>query len=348
MKGEQIIWAAIILGIIYASWDAISPFAGPIFFGVILAYALYPLHRRLKKRVGNRASAALITVVFVVAGGALTAELIMMSAQVAASLYTGVLEFKGWLLSQPLPPDVSKFLTDFTRQIVPRLSDAISKEALSLPTYILKLFVFLLAFYYSLTRAEWISGKIYLSLPDKNRELGEKLLKSANKTLNALVRAWLLLNVAKSILMTLGFIIFGVADLSTAVVAGFLTFLFSFVPLFEGWMIWLAAAAYFFIHGMYGHAVGIAVYGFLLVSPMPDYTVRPLLVAKDAELDETLVFIGMIGGTWAMGLKGLIIGPIVLNLLLVLLKEWKKLINGQESSRRPSPSRSEPQAHPPA
>lgn len=94
----------------------------------------------------------------------------------------------------------------------------------------------------------------------------------------------------------------------------------------------LIAGAYFAKEGMYLHAVGISLYGFLLVSPMPDYTVRPMMVAKDANLDETLVFIGMVGGTWAMGVKGLIIGPIVLNLLLVLLKEWK----GGELSKEPS------------
>lgn len=48
------------------------------------------------------------------------------------------------------------------------------------------------------------------------------------------MRAWLVLNVMKGFLMTLGFIIFGVSDLYTAIVAGFLTFVFSFVPpLFE-------------------------------------------------------------------------------------------------------------------
>jgi predicted PurR-regulated permease PerM len=184
--------------------------------------------------------------------------------------------------------------------------------------------------------------------PEKNRHLAEEILESLNKTLGALVRAWLVLNFIKGILMTFGFIVFGVSDLYTAIVAGFLTFIFSFIPLFEGWMIWLAAAVYFAVNGAYVHAIGIALYGFFLVSPMPDYTIRPMMVARDTDLDETLVFIGMIGGTWAMGVKGLLIGPIVLNLLLVLLKEWKRTVTLRESSRRLSPSQAEPSPRPQA
>ncbi|WP_457751082.1 AI-2E family transporter [Thermococcus sp.] len=348
MKGETIAWATVILGILYTAWKVTSPFVSALFFGVVLAYAVYPLQKRLRKKFSSPVSALLLTAIMIGLGGAITAGLLIISAQVAYSFYQGVVDFIDWLLQQPLPPEVIKFINDFSRQFIPKLSDALSRQAFSIPGYLLQLLVFFLAFYYSLAYSEEIMRKIHSSLPEKNRELGEKLLESVNKTLSALVRVWLLLNIAKGFLMTLGFLIFGVSDLYTAIVAGFLTFIFSFIPLFEGWMIWLLAAAYFVLHGMYGHAIGIAVYGFLLVSPMPDYTIRPMMVAKDAELDETLVFIGMIGGTWAMGVKGLIIGPIVLNLLLVLLKEWKKITSGKEPSHQPSPSPSEPQAHPPS
>ncbi|NJE00573.1 AI-2E family transporter [Thermococcus sp. JdF3] len=346
MRAELIAWTAAVLIIAYLAWETVSPLITPIFFGIVLAYAAYPIHRRLSGRMGRKKSAAALTVGTVGLGGVVTFELLMISVKVASSFYDSIVDFFDWLMSQPLPPEVLAFLERFSDQLIPRVSEYISHETLSLPLYILQLLVFLLTFYHSLAYAEEISKQIHLSLPRKNRELGERILESLNKTLGALVRAWLVLNVIKGILMTFGFLLFGVSDLYTAIVAGFLTFLFSFVPLFEGWMIWAIAAAYFAMNGSYLHAAGIALYGFFLVSPMPDYTIRPMMVAKDANLDETLVFIGMIGGTWAMGVKGLIIGPIVLNLLLVLLKEWKRVISGREPSRRPSPSPSKPSPHP--
>ncbi|AFL94888.1 hypothetical protein CL1_0683 [Thermococcus cleftensis] len=346
MRAEVIAWTVAVLTIVYLAWRTVSPLVTPIFFGLVLAYAAYPIHRRLKGRIGKRKSAALLTAGTVGLGGVITFELLMISVRVAASFYDSIVEFFNWLMIQPLPPEVLDFLQRFSDQLIPRLSDYISRGTLSIPLYLLQLFVFLLTFYYSLAYAEDISRQIHLSLPRKNRELGERILESLNRTLGALVRAWLVLNVVKGILMTFGFIIFGVSDIYTAIVAGFLTFLFSFVPLFEGWMIWAIAAAYFAMNGSYLHAAGIALYGFLLVSPIPDYTIRPMMVAKDADLDETLVFIGMIGGTWAMGVKGLIIGPIVLNLLLVLLKEWKRIINEREPSHRHPQAPSKPAPRP--
>ncbi len=337
------VWAIAIVAIAYVAWATVEPLVTAVFFGVILAYAAYPIHVRFAKRWGNTISAAFLTVVMVGLGGLITFELLMISIHVLMSFYNSVVDFFDWLLQQPLPPDVRDFLQSFLDQLVPRLSAYISKGAFSLPMYLLQVLIFLLTFYYTLAYAERIYHQIVLSLPEKNRELGEEILESLNKTLGALVRAWLVLNFVKGILMTFGFLIFGVSDLYTAIVAGFLTFLFSFIPLFEGWMIWLIAAAYFAMNGAYLHAIGIALYGFFLVSPMPDYTIRPMMVARDADLDETLVFIGMIGGTWAMGVKGLIIGPIVLNLLLVLLKEWKRRVSKESSLPRPSsPSRPAP------
>jgi len=345
MRRESLIWTAVVLVIAYLTWRAVSPLITPVFFGLVLAYAVYPIHKRLSPKIGDLRSALVLTGGMLGLGGVVTFELLMMSVQVAASFYQNVVDFFDWLLTQPLPPEVLDFLQRFLDQLVPRLSEYISRQAFSLPMYFLQLVVFLFTFYYALAFADEIVQEIKLSIPEKNRKLGEEILESLNKTLGALVRAWLVLNVIKGVLMTLGFLIFGVSDLYTAIVAGFLTFIFSFVPLFEGWMIWLIAAAYFARDGSYLHAVGIALYGFFLVSPMPDYTIRPMMVAKDANLDETLVFIGMIGGTWAMGIKGLIIGPIVLNLLLVLLKEWKRAIS-KEPSRRRSQAPSKPAPHP--
>ena len=346
MKTQTIAWAVTVLVVIYLAWRTVSPLITAVFFGIVLAYAVYPIHRRLTPRLGRKNASLLLSVGMLVLGGTITFELLMISVQVAASFYHSVVDFFQWLMSQPLPPEVRDFLEGFFEQLTPRLSEYLSRRAFSLPAYLLQLVVFLFTFHYSLAYSDEIVEEIHLSLPEKNRELGEKILESLNKTLGALVRAWLILNVAKGVLMTLGFVIFGVSDIYTAIVAGFLTFIFSFIPLFEGWMIWLIAAAYFAMNGSYFHAVGIALYGFFLVSPMPDYTIRPLMVAKDADLDETLVFIGMVGGTWAMGVKGLIIGPIVLNLLLVLLKEWKKNVSAKESSRQPAPAPSGPSPRP--
>lgn len=345
MRGETVIWGAVIAVILYSSWRVILPFLEPVFFGLLIAYLLYPLHERIKTLVGCRNSALLLSSVFLLLVGVGTFKLLLISARLMASFSGSLRDLLNWILSLPLPEDLGVFLINLKEEAAAKIADYLSGMAFSLPLYIIQLIVFFLTIYYGLAHSEGIIKTIKDMLPEKNRTLGEEILQSINRTLSALVRAWLLLNVAKGVLMTTGYLVFGVSDLYTAIVAGFLTFAFSFVPLFEGWMIWLAAAIYFVINGMYLRAIGISLYGIFLVSPLPDYTIRPMLVARDAQLDETLVFIGMVGGTWAMGLKGIIVGPIVLNVLLVLMKEWKRLT---KLSHRPSSSPQGPFLHPPS
>lgn len=161
---------------------------------------------------------------------------------------------------------------------------------------------------------------------EENWELGEEIFISVYKIFFVFVRVWFFLNVVKGILMIFGYIVFGVFDVYIVVIVGFLIFVFFFVLFFEGWMIWLVVVIYFVFNGMYFYVIGILVYGVFLVLLMLDYIIRFMFVVRDIELDEILVFIGMVGGIWVMGFKGIIIGLIVLNVLLVFIKEWKKFI----------------------
>ncbi|ASJ00617.1 AI-2E family transporter [Thermococcus gorgonarius] len=314
---------ATVLITLVISWKTVSPLVTSMFFALTLAYIIYPAHRRLEAKVGSLKSALLLTILMIILGLLILAVLAMVAINLLQTFYRNVGDVFNWLLSVELPSSVSSFVQNLRANLMPMLADYVSSFTFSVPGYILQLLVFLLTFYYTLAYAHDMVPFILKLVPEEQKDFVFELLGHLDKTMNALVRAWLLLNVVKGVLMALGYIIFGVSDLYTALVAGFLTFLFSFIPLLEGWMLWVAAAIYLYLSGSPLLAIGISIYGAVLVSPLPDYTIRPKLVAKGADLDETIVFIGMVGGTWAFGLKGILLGPIILSMALVILKGWK-------------------------
>lgn len=332
MKPETIAWTVFIGIVLYMSWRVVEPLVTSIFFGIITAYAVYPIHRRLSQRRGPKNSALLITSILLMLGALLTVELVLIFGKLVTSFYGDFAALAEWARSFPFPMGISRVVNSFFNQLGPNISKYISAQAFSLPSYLLQLVVFFFVLYYSLLYSREIRRQIETLFPRKHAELGEKIISSVDITLHALIRAWLFLNIAKGFLMTLGFLIFGVSDIYTAIIAGLLTIIFSFVPLLEGWMFWVGAAIYFYKMGALWKALGISLYGAFLVSPMPDYTIRPVLVAKEAKLDETIVFIGMVGGIWAFGVKGVLIGPIVLNVALTLLREWKEITKARASA----------------
>lgn len=322
-RGNFLVWVAVALFIFYLAWRVVEPLISPIFFAAILVYAINPVHKRLSSKIGENRSSILLTMLLVLIVIMMTVELILLFRKVMESVYTYIDLFLKWFESLTLPFGMEEVIQKAYSQIMPKLSEYTVNYTLSIPKYLVQTVIFLGVFYYFLTHAGSIRMDVYNLLPGDNRELAEKLLRRADLTLQALIRSWLLLNIAKGIVMTAGFLIFGVTDLAGSIGAGLFTIFFSFIPLFEGWMVWLIGAIYLVKNGNPTTALLLSIYGFALVSPLPDFTIRPKIVAKGAKLDSMMVLIGMIGGTMAFGLKGLIVGPIVLNLVSALINEWK-------------------------
>ncbi|AEC52435.1 hypothetical protein PNA2_1519 [Pyrococcus sp. NA2] len=321
MNMNDIVIGAVALIIIALAIKTIAPFFSPLFFAFITAYALTPIHAKLEKRIGSRNSAIVLTSILLFGALMILVVLIYTLTPVISQAYNYLSNLENLTIEIPfIPSNIFELIKNATDKLIEVGKESLISVTFSVPKYLLQVVVYLAFVYFFLTKMG--EAKSLLTFEDEKLM---KIISKGNLTLQALVRVWLLLNIAKGILMTLGFLLFRVSDIPTAILAGLLTVLFSFVPLFEGWMIWLIGSLYLIREGHLLTAIGLAVYGFSLVSPLPDFTIRPKLVAREAKFNEVIVLIGMIGGTLGLGLKGLIIGPIVLNVALEMLKEWKRL-----------------------
>ena len=87
--------------LVYACGRYISPFINLLIWSAILAVMLYPLHRRLAVRLGNRWSALLIGLVGV---AVMLVAMVTVVASIASSLYSLVVGLHNQSLSVPPPP----------------------------------------------------------------------------------------------------------------------------------------------------------------------------------------------------------------------------------------------------
>ena len=77
------------------------------------------------------------------------------------------------------------------------------------------------------------------------------------------------------------------------------------------------------------HGILLAAWGICVVSAM-DNILRPLFISQSTNMPIVLSFFGVIGGIIAFGLLGLILGPVVLAIALMLWREWAH-VEGAES-----------------
>jgi predicted PurR-regulated permease PerM len=96
------------------------------------------------------------------------------------------------------------------------------------------------------------------------------------------------------------------------------TALFSLVPLLGTAIIWVPASIILAIMGNYVGAIGLFAWGVLVVGTVDNF-IRPYLIEGRAPVHPLLTFLAVLGGILAFGLKGVLYGPIILNLLLAFL-----------------------------
>ena len=124
------------------------------------------------------------------------------------------------------------------------------------------------------------------------------------------------LAIIQGIVATIGYWIFGVQDFG---LWGFLTGVFSMVPIVGTAVIWLPLTAYLFSIDKTGNAVGLLIYALVLITNI-DYVVRLTLLKKFMDVHPLVTVFGVILGIGLFGFWGVIFGPLLISYFIILVK----------------------------
>ncbi|MFP8874424.1 MAG: AI-2E family transporter, partial [Myxococcota bacterium] len=116
----------------------------------------------------------------------------------------------------------------------------------------------------------------------------------------------------------IGYAIFGVPD---AVALGAVTTVVSLLP--AGTVVmWVGAVIWLFFQNEIWNAVGMTIWGLVIVG-MIDNFMRPILIRRSGSvhIPFLLILFGVLGGLWAFGLLGLLLGPVVLTVGFALIAD---------------------------
>ncbi len=125
---------------------------------------------------------------------------------------------------------------------------------------------------------------------------------------------------AQALAATLGYYIFGTP---VPLMWGAATIFAALVPLVGPALVWLPAALVVGVEKGWLRGGGLALYGLLIVSTV-DNVVRPLLTKRGLQLHPLLVFVAVLGGTFAFGFVGLFVGPLVIALVITVLDVYER------------------------
>jgi predicted PurR-regulated permease PerM len=157
----------------------------------------------------------------------------------------------------------------------------------------------------------------YLPYSDENIQLFSKEI-TAQTYSNALITP--LMAVIQGITASIGYWIFGVED---AIFWGMMTGVFTFIPIVGCTIIWIPLGLSMIASGNSFGGIGVFLYTIILTTNV-DNLLRISLQKRFADVHPLITVLGLLIGINYFGVSGIIFGPLLISLFLLMLKLFVK------------------------
>ncbi len=161
----------------------------------------------------------------------------------------------------------------------------------------------------------------------------QELIEEFAKVSRAVVVATLASAVVQGLLAGIGFYFVGIKSVFLLTL---LTTCLALVPFVGAAAVWVPVAlSLWLIEGNMTAAIGLAIYGVLVIS-MADNVIKPLILHGQSNLHPLVALLSVLGGVAALGPIGILVGPMVVAFLQTLLKILQRELNLMDSPGSPS------------
>jgi predicted PurR-regulated permease PerM len=336
MRDDRVNKFVVILLIVFISavfLSMIRSFLMAIFLAGIFSALVRPIYHWLEIKLNGRRSLASI----------LTLILLLIVVVLPLGVLTGVVTGQAIKVSQSAMPWVKAQIekpgafTDFLAtlpfydQIVPHselilrkagemvgsishfLINNLSSATLGAVQFLFMLFVWLYTMYFFLMDGDKLLEKILYYLPLQDHD-EQQMLDRFTSVTRATLKGTAVIGILQGGLAGLAFWVVGIPS---ATFWGVIMVVLSIIPSVGTALVWVPVALILGLGGAVGKAVGLVVFCGLVVGSL-DNLLRPILVGKDTQMHELMIFFGTMGGIFMFGMMGVIIGPIIAALFVTI------------------------------
>ena len=348
---EATIRIALILGIVSACFLIVRAFLMPAIWGVIIAVALQPLYRRVRRLIGGRGKTAATLIVGVAL--ALLAvptvrfvdSIVVTSVDLTQKMIDGTLELppppesvEEWpVVGKPIAEGWAKARTD-TADAVERFAPQLATVAKGILSALAGLGVALLYFFIAMLlagvflatgeRGDQFVRRLSVRLAGEER--GHRIVDLSAATVRSVAVGVVGVAAIQAVLAGLGMWAAGVPGASIWTLLILVLAIIQLPPL----LVILPVVLYLFSTASMPVAVGFAVWGTLV--SFSDTFLKPLLMGRGVDVPTLVILVGSIGGMMAFGILGLFVGAVILAVGYKLAMAWIEA--GEADAAEPAPA----------
>lgn len=316
----RIIWIVAILLIIYQFAKLLSNYMISLQGALIFSVLLHPLYKLFLKKTKKQGMSALNVIVIVIVLVLIPFSWLSFSLVNQASGLKNIDKAyidkaENFLASMDIDVNIEKegiaLLHNLKGAVFNNVVDIIQRAT----DFAINLFIFFFLMYYLLIHGPEVISFAKRYLPFDNKKNDEFLLES-KKIVRAVAYGSALTALIQGILGGLGFWIFG---LTQPLFWAFVMAIFSILPILGSWLVWVPGVLYLLSTGHYASAIGLLVWSLVVVA-QSDNLLKPIITSKMGKIHPIVILLGVIVGIALFGMIGILSGPIMLGLLVLIVQ----------------------------
>lgn len=331
----------------YACYLLVEPYMNSIVMAFIISLLMFPLHEWIEKKIpkhnnlASLLSCVVLTFIIVIPLLAVFAAIVQQGSVATQQIYYwvtggGIQEFfqLPWIVKildlaneyspfdaidpQQIAEKIGQMATKFGSNLVSISAKILGDATSFLMDFMLMLFVL----FFLLRDHDKIIVAIRHILP-LSRSQEDKLLDEVEKVSKSAVLGSFLTAIAQGLAGGIGMWACGFPGLFWGTMFGFA----SFIPVVGTALIWIPATLYLLVTGDTNWAIFLAIWSIAFVGSI-DNILRPLLMQGSAGMNTLMIFFSLLGGIQLFGLIGLIYGPIIFAVAIVLFNIYEEEFHG--------------------
>ena len=215
--------------------------------------------------------------------------------------------------------DLNMYLIPMFNRLANLIADSVPNLVNSISVLFVSLFVMFFLIYYAFKEGDQILLGFLNSLPIDRKHKNQMVVET-KKVIKGVIYGQLLVALIQGFLGGLGFWIFGVPN---PVLWGFVMVIMAFVPFLGTPLVWVPAVIFEFSAGNVGMAIGLLLYSGIIVTNIDNF-IKPKIIGRETGMHPLLVVIGIFGGISLFGLIGMLIGPVIVALCVLIIKFFNR------------------------
>jgi len=308
-------------------------FLFPVLFSVVLVFLLRPLYDLFLRATHNRilSSAFSIVVVLIVMLLVLIGLTQVLLTELSnlqtrgfqiSSAQNATQNIELWLnanFSDPILTFLLELVATFNQTIsgiIGALKSILIFMATGLPLYFAQSIIVLFFTFFLLFEGESFVDKAVKLVPLDQRERVNYFLQELSYIYDNIFSAYVLTALVTGLLSVF---VFFLLNIPYPFVLGLVVAIFTLIPLIGALWVFIPLSALFLLQGNLNLAAALAISG-ILMFVVPQYLILPRLARRGAQIHPLITVLAFVGALFALGLPGIIIGPMLYGFLLAVYR----------------------------